>query len=57
MFYIACVHRGINMSLNKTDSCISITQLRLVTSVLIRSKNRHIKILVSDSVLRKDFFQ
>jgi len=22
MFYIACVHRDIKMSLNKTDSCI-----------------------------------
>jgi len=22
LFYIACVHRDINMSLNKTDSCI-----------------------------------
>jgi len=29
MFYMARVNRDINMSLNKTDSCISITQLWL----------------------------
>jgi len=36
MFQIVCVHRDINMSLNKTDSCILITQLMLVNLLYFR---------------------